>query len=71
MSQSNPGNASTPGNTPQASSQALLDELRVAADRARDERLKLACELYVEHAEIYKASEPDKEWKGEIVHDSK
>lgn len=40
--QSNPGNAPTPNNNPQASSQALLDELRVAADRARDERLKLA-----------------------------
>lgn len=42
MSQSSPGHSSTPLNTPQASSQALLDELRVAADRARDERLKLA-----------------------------
>lgn len=42
MSQSSPGNAKNPANAQQASSQALLDELRVAADRARDERLKLA-----------------------------
>lgn len=40
MSQSNTGNAKA--NSPQASSQALLNELRTAADRARDERLKLA-----------------------------
>lgn len=40
MPQSNTGNAKA--NSPQASSQALLDELRTAADRARDERLKLA-----------------------------
>ena len=40
MSQSNTGNNKP--NSPQASSQALLDELRTAADRARDERLKLA-----------------------------
>jgi len=40
VSQSNPGNSQT--KTAQASSQALLDELRHAADRARDERLKLA-----------------------------
>ncbi|MFK7789667.1 MAG: hypothetical protein AB8C95_09285 [Phycisphaeraceae bacterium] len=40
MSQSNPGNSQL--NSPQANSQALLDELRTAADRARDERLKLA-----------------------------
>ena len=39
MSQSNPGQSK---NNAQASSQALLDELRSAADRARDERLKLA-----------------------------
>ena len=42
MSTSNPGNSQQPSSSPQASSQALLDELRVAADRARDERLKLA-----------------------------
>lgn len=40
MSQSNFGN--TQPNSSQANSQALLDELRTAADRARDERLKLA-----------------------------
>ncbi|MFN3167636.1 MAG: hypothetical protein ACE37H_11290 [Phycisphaeraceae bacterium] len=38
MSQSTPGQS----HNQQASSQALLDELRLAADRARDERLKLA-----------------------------
>lgn len=40
MSASNSGNSQP--NNPQTSSQALLDELRTAADRARDERLKLA-----------------------------
>lgn len=40
MPQSNPGNSQS--HSPQASSQALLEELRTAADRARDERLKLA-----------------------------
>ncbi|MGB0766920.1 MAG: hypothetical protein ACPGYV_04345 [Phycisphaeraceae bacterium] len=40
MPQSNPGQS--PLQSHQASSQALLDELRLAADRARDERLKLA-----------------------------
>lgn len=42
MSQSTPGNTPSQANPQQASSQALLDELRVAADRAREERLKLA-----------------------------
>lgn len=41
MSQSSPGQPQT-SNAQQVSSQALLDELRTAADRARDERLKLA-----------------------------
>ncbi|MEM6505470.1 MAG: hypothetical protein AAF711_08380 [Planctomycetota bacterium] len=40
MSQSNPGHSQPQSS--QASSQALLDELRSAADRAREERLKLA-----------------------------
>jgi dimeric dUTPase (all-alpha-NTP-PPase superfamily) len=40
VSQSNTSH--TKPNSPQTSSQALLDELRTAADRARDERLKLA-----------------------------
>jgi len=40
VSQSNPGN--NPAQSSQSSSQALIDELRSAADRARDERLKLA-----------------------------
>lgn len=42
MSQSSQGHSNYAANASQASSQALLDELRVAADRARDERLKLA-----------------------------
>lgn len=44
MSQLNTGNAklNLSQASSQASSQALLDELRTAADRARDERLKLA-----------------------------
>ncbi len=42
MSKSKPGPSNHPANSPQASSQALLDELRLAADRAREERLKLA-----------------------------
>lgn len=41
MSHSKPANSQLK-NSSQASSQALLDELRAAADRARDERLKLA-----------------------------
>lgn len=40
MSASNSGNSQS--SSPQASSQALLAELHTAADRARDERLKLA-----------------------------
>jgi hypothetical protein len=40
VSHSHSGNATS--QSPQANSQALLDELRYAADRARDERLKLA-----------------------------
>ena len=35
MSKSKPGPSHHPANSPQASSQALLDELRLAADRAR------------------------------------
>lgn len=42
MSQPTAGQNQTPAYAQQANSQALLDELRVAADRARDERLKLA-----------------------------
>ena len=42
MPKSKSGPSNQPANSPQASSQALLDELRLAADRARDERLKLA-----------------------------
>lgn len=42
MSNSSNGQPQSQANSPQASSQALLDELRLAADRARDERLKLA-----------------------------
>lgn len=54
MSQSNPGQSQP--NTPQASSQALLDELRHAADRARDERLKLA--RLVKHSSELPISKP-------------
>ncbi len=43
-------------NTAQASSQALLDELRHAADRARDERLKLA--RLVKHSADLPISQP-------------
>jgi len=42
VSQSSPGQPTPSPDAHQASSQALLDELRSAADRARDERLKLA-----------------------------
>jgi len=38
---------------------------------ARDERLKTACELFLKHANFYKENPPLKEWKGEIVHESK
>ncbi|MBX2851922.1 MAG: hypothetical protein KTR15_09280 [Phycisphaeraceae bacterium] len=55
MSQSNPGN--TQPNSPQTSSQALLDELRSAADRARDERLKLA--RLVKHSADLPISRPN------------
>lgn len=49
MSHPSPGNLQNPAANQQVSSQALLDELRVAADRARDERLKLA--RMVKHTE--------------------
>ncbi len=37
----------------------------------RDERLQIACELFCEHANYYKQNPPSKEWKGEIIHESK
>lgn len=54
MSSSNSGNSQP--NNPQTSSQALLDELRTAADRARDERLKLA--RLVKHSAELPVSNP-------------
>ena len=37
----------------------------------RDERLKVACDLFCDNAEHYKANPPEREWKGEIIHESK
>lgn len=69
MSQSSPSQYQP--NTPQASSQALLDELRHAADRARDERLKLA--RLVKHSSELPIGKPASDGAGDagMTHDAR